>query len=149
MIEDKLYKDYVEAFKKRDKIKKQFLSFLRSGLKNKAIELKKDKLEDSEVFEVLKKEKKKLLESKESLEKAGNPEQLKEVEEEIAIVDSYLPQPLPDDKIKEIIDNVIGQENANSMKDMGKVMKKVLAEVSSKGDPKKISQLVRQKLSGN
>ena len=50
MLEDKIYQDYIAAFKARDKERSQFLSFLRSEMKNAAINLRKDKLSDEEAL---------------------------------------------------------------------------------------------------
>ena len=70
MLEDKIYNDYKEALKARQKQRSEFLSFLRAGLKNQAIELKAEKLEDKEAVAVLKKQKKCLLDAKEQIEKS-------------------------------------------------------------------------------
>jgi len=147
LLEDKIYKDYVEALKNRDKPKVDFLSFIRAQLKNKAIGLKKDKLDDSEVIGVLDKQRKKLKETKESISSSSRTELMDSVDNELAILDKYLPQPLDDDTLIKIIDEVIIELKAASMKDMGKVMKQILAKTSGKADSRKVSEIVKQKLS--
>jgi uncharacterized protein len=147
MLEDRIYADYIKAVKERDKPKREFLSFLRSCLKNKAIDLKKDKLDDSQALEVLDKEKKKLIETKESIKGSEKAEQIKDVEYEINIIDAFLPQPLTQEEVSQIIDKAIKQEKAESVKDMGRVMKKVLAQTLARANSKQVSLIVRERLS--
>jgi len=147
MLEDTIYKDYVAALKSADKLKSQFLSFLRAHFKNAAIGLKKDKLEDNEVLVVLKKTQKSLREEKEGGVSAGKPEIIEKAEKEMAILSNYLPQPLGEDRLREIIEEVIAETGAASMKDMGSVMKSVLAKVGVRADAKHLSRLVKAKLS--
>lgn len=146
-IEDKIYKDYIEAFKAKDKHKLEFLSFIRSELKNQAINLKKEKLEDQEALAVLKKQQRRLLEAKKDISQSQRADLIENLEKEIALIGRYLPPPLSDQEIGQIIDEVISQTNASSLKDMGKVMKEVLAKVGVRADSKKVSSLVKEKLS--
>ena len=69
------------------------------------------------------------------------------LEKELEILNQYLPQPLSDDQVLAIIDEAISSTGASSIKDMGRVMKEVLAKVGVKADSKKVSNLVREKLS--
>ncbi|UCC95258.1 MAG: GatB/YqeY domain-containing protein [Candidatus Omnitrophota bacterium] len=147
MLEDKIYKEYIAALKSRDKHKADFLSFIRAELKNAAINVKKEKLEDNEVLEVLKKQKKRLQETKDSVAETARVDILRNVEKELALLDTYLPKPLEENELIAIIDQVFSETGASSMKDMGKVMKEVLARVGVRADAKKVSELVRTKLS--
>ena len=146
MLEDKIYNDYVQALKSREKDKSVFLSLLRSEFKNQAIELKKDKLSDPEALTVLKKQQKRLLDAKESIIASKRTDLIEGLESELKILSSYLPEPLSDSKVLEIIDEIISSTGACSIKDMGKVMKEVLAKVGVSADSKKVSSLVKEKL---
>jgi len=147
MLEDKIYQDYIQALKAKDRQKIDFLSLIRADIKNQAINLKKDKLEDDEVLAVLKKAQKKLQDAKESIAKSERTDLLKGLERELAILNEYLPKPLEEAQILEIVNAVISELSASSMKDMGKVMKEVLAKVGLQADSKKVSNLVKEKLS--
>ncbi len=147
MLEDDIYKDYVQALKSKDKDKVEFLSFIRAGLKNRGIELKKDKLEDSEALSVLKKEKKGLLDSKEIIEKSGRKGRLEQINSEINIINAYLPEPLSNEEMVKFIDESISETGAVSLKDMGKVMKLSLEKMSNRAEAKEISRIVKEKLS--
>ena len=146
MLEDKIYQDYTQALRAKDKQKRDFLSLIRADIKNQAINLKKDKLEDGEVLAVLKKAQKKLQDAKESITKSGRSDLIEGLEKELAILEQYLPKPLEEAQILEIINRVISETSACSMKDMGKVMKEVLARVGVRADSKKVSSLVKEKL---
>lgn len=147
MLEDKIYQDYVKALKAKDKHRTEFLSFLRAELKNQAIDLKKDKLADEEALAIISKQKKKLLDSKESVLSSNRIDFIEAIEREINILDEYLPKPLGDEELSQIVAKVVSQTGASSMKDMGKVMKEVLAQVGVRVDSKKVSGLVKEKLS--
>ena len=147
MLEEKIYREYLEALKARDKEKLDFLSFIRAELKNAAINVKKDKLDDNNVLVVIKKQKKRLEEAKESTLPSGRTDLLQSIEKELAILDSYLPQPLEESQLVEIINQTISALGAASMKDMGRVMKEVLAQVGVRADTKRVSELVKSKLS--
>lgn len=147
MLEDRIYKDYITALKSKDKTKTQFLSFLRSELKNQSISLKKEKLEDSEAIAILKKQKKRLAESKDVIKQSGREDLIKNIDTEISILDDYLPQPLPKGEVIKIIDEAVSEAEAHSLKDMGKVMKLCLEKLSGRADSKEVSNLVKEKLS--
>lgn len=147
MLEDKIYQDYIRALKAKDRQKIDFLSLVRADIKNQAINLRKDKLEDDEVLAVLKKAQKKLQDAKESIAKSERTDLLENLEKEFAILGEYLPKPLEEAQILEIVNAVISELSASSIKDMGKVMKEVLARVGVRADSKKVSNLVKGKLS--
>jgi len=147
VLEDKIYQDYTQALRAKDRQKIDFLSFIRADIKNQAIDLRKGKLEDGEVLAVLKKAQKKLQDTKESIAKSGRTDLLEGLKKELAILTEYLPKPLEEAKLLEIVNAVISELSASSMKDMGKVMKETLARVGVRADSKKISNLVKEKLS--
>ena len=147
MLEDKIYQDYTQALKAKNRSKIDFLSLVRADIKNQAIDLKKGKLEDGEVLAVLKKAQKKLQDAKEIIAKSGRTDLVEGLEKELAILTEYLPKPLEEAKILEIVSAVINELSASSMKDMGKVMKEVLTRVGVRADSRKVSNLVKEKLS--
>ena len=147
MLVDEIYKDYVNALKSKNRPDSEFLSFIRSELKNQAINLRKEKLEDEEALSVLKKQQKRLLDTKESIASSGRADLAKNIENELDILNQYLPKPLQESEVLTIIEKVISNTGASSMKDMGRVMKEVLSQVGTRADSKVISLLVKNKLS--
>lgn len=146
-LEEKIYQDYVVALKARNKPKVDFLSFIRSELKNQSINLKKEKLQDDEVLGVLKKQQKRLLDAKETIAKSDRADLIEALEAELALLNEYLPKALDEDELIKVIDEVLSQAGASSMKDMGRVMKDVIAQVGVRADSKMVSSIVKQKLS--
>lgn len=147
MLEKRIYNDYVSALKNKDKDRAQFLNFLRAGIKYLAIDLKKAALTDEEIFTVLKKNQKQLTETKEGGILANKQDVIAKAENELLIISQYLPQPISEAELIKIIDQVIAETGARSQKDMGKVMKEVLAKLGNSADAKQTSALVKAKLS--
>ncbi len=147
MLEEKIYSDYVKALKNKDKEVSTFLSFIRSSLKNIAIDLKKEKLSDEEVLPALKKEQKRLNDTLESIVSSGRQDLIEAAKSELNILNQYLPEQLSIEKLTIIIDETIKETQAASIKDMGKVMKGVTAKTGVRADAKKVSTLVKSKLS--
>ena len=146
MLEDKIYKDYVEALKARNKQKSDFLSFIRAELKNNAIELKKDKLDDNEVLSALKKQKKRLEESYAMMQKSQRADILDGLKAESAILDEYLPRQLDESELTTLVEQTIKELGASSIKDMGRVIKEILAKAGASADSRKVSEIVKAKL---
>lgn len=146
MLEEKIMEDYKKAMKDRDALKVSTLSFLRAQLKTLAIDKRHDVLDDADVISVLKKLAKQRRDSIGQF-KAGNRQDLVEKEtKELEILMSYLPQQVPEEKIKETIEEVIKATGASGVQDMGKVMKELLSKFAGRSDNKLVGELVRQRL---
>ena len=146
-LEEKISQDYVHAMKDRDSIRSSTLSFLRAQLKNVRIDGRKEKLEDADVILAIKKQIKQRQDSIEQF-KQGNRQDLVEKEtKELEILKSYLPKELGESQIQAIIKEAIQETQATSFKDMGKVMKAVMAKVAGNADNKLVSELVKKSLS--
>ena len=146
MLEEKILEDYKQALKAKDAEKVSTISFLRSQMKNLAIDKRQNALTDEDVISVLRKLVKQRRDSIEQF-KAGNRQDLVEKEaKELEILLAYLPQQVPDEKMKEIIEEVVRATGATSIQDMGKVMKELMAKFAGRSDNKLVSELVRQRL---
>jgi len=147
MLEEKILNDYKGAMKARETLKSSVLSFLRADLMNTAVAKKKNALDDSEVVTVIKKQIKQRQDSIEQFTKGDRLEMADKEKKELEILKTYLPPELSADEIKKVIDDVVAATGALGMKDMGKVMKEVNAQVAGKADGKLVSDLVRARLS--
>ena len=147
MLEQKIYQDYVIAMKQKDKKLSTFLSFIRSSLKNTAIDLKKNGLSDEEVLSVLKKEQKRLGDTLESIGKSDRGDLLEAANFELAVLNRYLPQKLSQEELDILIAEALKETQAASMKDMGKVMQYIIGKAGLRADAKTLSALVKEKLS--
>lgn len=147
MLEEKIFNDYKEAMKSKDKIRSSILSFLRANLINQAIKIKKKSLEDNEVISVIKKLVKQHQDSIEQFKQGEREDLVAKETQELEILKFYLPPELTPDEISEIIEEVVIEIQAKGPKDMGRVMKEVMAKVASQADGKLVSDLVKQRLS--
>lgn len=145
-LEDKIFEDFKKAMKEGDKAKSSILSFLRAGMKNLAIEKRKEKLEDSEAVNILRKEIKRHEDSIEQFKKGAREDLAEKEEKELEILKTYLPATLSDAELSAIIDAVLKEKLGSTIKDMGAIMKLVMEKTFGKADGSKVSSLVRQAL---
>lgn len=146
MLEEKIAADYKESMKARDQLRTQAVSFLRSEMKYYAIDKKKEKLEDGDVIVVIKKLIKQRQDSIDQFEKGQRMDLVAKEKRELEILKAYLPPELSEEEISKIVDEVVASSGAATMKDMGRVMKEVMARTQGKADSKLTSDLVRKKL---
>ncbi len=145
-LEEKLVEEMKQAMKSNDKLRLSTIRMIRSGVKNKEIELRK-KLEDEEIERVIQVMVRKGEESVEQFQTGGRTDLVEKEKKEIEILKSFLPQPLSQEEILKIIDQSIQETQASSPKDIGKVMKSVMPKIAGKADGKLINQLVKERLS--
>lgn len=148
MLEDQLQKDYIQAMKDRDTVKSSTVNFLRAQLKNVRIEKRSETLEDKDVVTVIKKQIKQRQDSIEQYEKGGRKDLADKETAEMAILKSYLPEELSAQALRQFVEEAIRETNAQSMKDMGNVIKAVAARAQGRADNRAISELVKTALAG-
>ncbi|MGB9839233.1 GatB/YqeY domain-containing protein [Thermovenabulum sp.] len=144
-IKDVLTEDMKRALKEGEKEKLSVIRMARAAILNE----EKDRLhelDDSEVIEVLSREVKKLRENKEEYERLNRPDVAAQLEREIDILLSYLPQQLTEEEIEEIARQVIYEIGANSIKDMGRVMTAIMPKVKGRADGRVVNQIVKKLL---
>ncbi|MFH0935652.1 MAG: GatB/YqeY domain-containing protein [Candidatus Omnitrophota bacterium] len=147
MLEEKILNDYKQAMKDKDTLKSSVLSFLRAEMINVAMAKKKKSLEDNDVIAVIRKQSKQRQDSIEQFTKGGRAELADKETKELEILKNYLPKEIPAEQIQKIIEEAVVSTGAGGIKDMGKVMKEVLAKVGAQADSKTVSELVRLRLS--
>jgi uncharacterized protein len=147
MLTEKIFNDYKEAMKARDTLKSSVLSFLRADMLNQATAKKKDKLDDSEVVAVIKKQVKQRQDSITQFTAGGRLEAAEKETKELAILKSYLPQEMSEAQIKVLIEEAVASIGASGLKDMGRLMKELTVKIAGQADGKLVSDLVRQRLS--
>ena len=143
----KINEDLKVAMKEKDAFKLSVLRMLKSALQMEQI-AKKHELSDAEVSAVIKKQVKVRKDSIIEYQKYGKDESVKNLEEEIAILDAYLPEEMTQEEVAKVIDVVFTSVKPTSMKDMGMVMKSVNEALADKNaDMSLVSKLVKEKLS--
>jgi uncharacterized protein len=103
-------------------------------------------LSDEEELQVLQRERKKRLEAAEAFRGAGREEQAAKEEGELDVLEEFMPEPLSEDELEQIVDDAIAENKATSMGDMGRVMADVMPQIAGRADGAAVSQLVREKL---
>ena len=143
---EKIKNDMVKAMKEQDKFRLGVIRMIKSSIDMMRID-KKIEITDEVVIDVLAKELKTREESKLEFSKAGRTDLVESIDKEISIVKEYLPEPLTDEEITEIIDNAMNEVGASTIKDMGKVMKIITPQVKGRCDMKEVSNKIKAKLS--
>jgi hypothetical protein len=145
-LHDRLTEDLKLAMKARDQLRMDVIRMIKAAVMNKELEIKKD-LDDAEMSRVMTTMIKQRREAVEQFEKGNRAELAEKERQEIAILESYLPQALSPDQLAAVVDSVIRETGAQSLKEMGVVMKAVMVRVAGQPvDGKQISELVRTKL---
>jgi len=144
-LRDKLTEDMKNAMKSRDDLRLSAIRLIRSAVKNKDIELKRD-LNDQEIVEVVASLVKQRKESIRLFTEAGRLDLAGKEEKELAVLLEFLPQQLSRDEIAALVEQVVAECGAQGGKDMGRVMKALMPHLAGRADGKIVSELVREKL---
>mgnify|MGYP005791341097 FL=1 len=137
--------DLKNAMKSGDKFKLSVLRMLKSALQLESIS-KKHELSDDEVMSVIKKQVKTRKDSIEEFKKYNKTEEVTKLEQEIEILNAYLPEEMSEEEIVKVIDEVFNELNPTSMKDMGGVMKELNTKITN-ADMSLVSKMVKERLS--
>ncbi|MGB0036663.1 MAG: GatB/YqeY domain-containing protein [Candidatus Acidiferrales bacterium] len=145
---DRIQNDLTAAMKTKDELRLSVLRMVKSALKNKEIE-KLRQLDDMESLQVLQTLVKQRRESIDQFTKGGRKDLAEKEAKEIAIIERYLPAAPSDEEIHRAIEEAIGEAGADSLKQMGAVIKAAKARLEGKTvDGKVLSDRVRDRLSG-
>jgi uncharacterized protein len=140
-IEDELK----DAMKARDAERRDALRLILNALKSSQKELQRP-LSEEEELQVLQRERKRRVEAAEAFRSGGREEQAAAEERELEVLEEFMPEPLSEDEIDEIVDDVIAEVGATSMADLGRVMADVMPQIAGRADSSQGSQIVREKL---
>ncbi len=145
-LRDRLTEDLKLAMKARDQLRMDVIRMIKAAVLNKEVELKKD-LDDAEMSRVMTAMIKQRKESMEQYEKGNRSELAAKERQEISIIEAYLPQAVSSEELAAVVDAVIRETGAASLKEMGPVMKAVMARLAGQPvDGRQVSDLVRSKL---
>ncbi|HEX3455290.1 MAG TPA: GatB/YqeY domain-containing protein [Gaiellaceae bacterium] len=134
-----------DAMKERDGTRRDALRLILSSLRSAEKELQRP-LSDDEELQVLQRERKRRIEAIEAYEAAGRDEQAEKEEDELEVLEEFMPEPLSEDELETIVDDAIAENGATSLRDLGRVMADVMPQVAGRADGSAVSQLVREKL---
>ncbi|WP_447599013.1 GatB/YqeY domain-containing protein [Nitrospira sp. Nam80] len=145
-LRDRLTEDLKLAMKSRDQLRMDVIRMIKAAVLNKEVEMKKD-LDDAEMSRVMTTLIKQRKEAAEQFEKGHRNDLAAKERLEINIIEAYLPPAVSDEDISRAVDIAVREAGAPSLKDMGAVMKAVMARFAGQTvDGKRVSDLVRAKL---
>jgi len=144
-LKEQLTQELKAAMRSKDKNALTLIRSIKSEVKYKEVELKKE-LDDKEIVSIIMKMVKSRKDSIEQYQKAGREELAAEEQQEVDGLLKYLPKALTDDELKAIVLSKKEEFGFSSMKDMGKLMKESLAEIAGRADGKRVSAMVKKVL---
>jgi uncharacterized protein len=145
-ITDRVQQDMTAAAKAREQQRLATLRLVLDALKKASKEKREDLDEETEIA-VLKRERKRRAEAAEAYRAGGRDEQAAAEEAEAALIDTYLPAQMSDEELESLVTGAVEETGATSPKETGKVMAAVMPKVGGRADGKRVSELVREKLS--
>ena len=143
-LRQRLEDNLLTAIKAKDQLTRDVLRGVKSALKNREIALKTDSLDNSEVEKIISIEVKKRKESIEAFQKANKPKLTEIEQQELKLLEKYLPEPMSDQDVEKIITGVI--EKLGDSANIGSVMRELSAKLQGQADMGSVSKLVAQKL---
>jgi uncharacterized protein YqeY len=140
--------DLTQAMKSSDKVRLATLRLLTAAIKNRQI-AKGGVLDDAEALEVVRLATKQRREAIALARQYGREDIAQQEEQELAILEAYLPVQLSTDDLIQRIDAVMQELGATSEKDLGRVMRVLMPEVQGRADGTTVNRLVRERLAGS
>ncbi len=144
-IKEQLSVAMKEAMKARDSLPLGAIRMVRSAIKNREIDERRE-LEDQEVIAVLSTLAKQRRDSIEAYRENGRIDLAEKEEAELAVIQEFLPRQLSEEEVAGIIESAVHETGADSMKDMGRVMKIVVPETTGRADGRLVSEMVKSRL---
>jgi len=141
-LNERLEADYKLAMKAQERVRIDTLRLIKASLQLVAIDKRKDVLDDHDVIQVLHQQAKQRRETLEAAKKAGRQDMLTQTTQEIAILNTYLPEQISQEALKQLIEEAIKTVGLNQ----GQIMKHVMAQSAGGADGKTVSQLVGERL---
>lgn len=143
MLKEKLMDDLKDAMKNKNEIKKNTVQMVRAAI----LQIEKDQgiqLEDNRILEIIVKEVKSKKDALKDFEKAGRQDLINQTNEEIEVLQKYLPKQLSKEEIKVELEKIITEIGATTMKDMGAIMKEAKAKMGATADGKTINEVAKE-----
>lgn len=143
MLKEKLMEELKEAMKNKDTIKKNTVQMVRAAI----LQIEKDKgieVGDDKILEIIAKEVKTKKDALVDFEKAQRQDLIDQTNQEIAVLQEYLPKQLSREEVKVEVEKIISEIGATSMKDMGSIMKEAKAKLGASAEGKTINEVAKE-----
>ncbi len=142
-LKERLLDDLKVAMRAKDTLRRDTLRFVLSAVHNEEVARMRAELTDADVQDVLQKQAKMRRDSIDAFKKGDRPELVAKEDAELALIQAYLPQQLTEAEVRAVVARVIGETGAAGLRDMSKVMPKVVAETKDRADGKTVAALVQ------
>lgn len=145
MLKEKLLEDLKVSMRDKNVVRKNTVQMIRAAI----LQIEKDTgnvVDDAKIIDIIAKEMKKKKDAMADFEKARRQDLIDQTNEEMKVLEEYLPKQLSKEEIKEIVSKVIAKTGATSIKDMGIVMKESKAKIGAGADGKTINEVVKELL---
>ena len=145
MLKEKLLEDLKVSMRDKNVVRKNTVQMVRAAI----LQIEKDtgnEVDDEKIIDIIAKEMKKKKDAMADFEKAERQDLIDQTNEEMKVLEEYLPKQLSKEEIKEIVSKVISDVGATSMKDMGNVMREAKATIGAGADGKTINEVVKELL---
>ena len=143
MLKEKLMEDLKSAMKNKEEVRKNTIQMVRAGI----LQIEKDKgiqVEDDKILEIIAKEVKSKKDALKDFERANRQDLIDQTNEEIEVLQQYLPKQLSREEIKVEVEQIISKVGATTMKDMGAIMKEAKAKMGASADGKTINEVAKE-----
>ena len=143
MLKEKLMEDLKESMKNKDVIRKNTIQMVRAAI----LQIEKDKgieVEDDRILEIISKEVKTKKDVLKDFEKAERQDLIDQTNQEISVLQEYLPKQLSREEVKTEVEKIIAEIGATSMKDMGAIMKEAKAKMGASAEGKTINEVAKE-----
>ncbi len=144
-IAEQIDKDYIQAYKAKDQVKLGTLRLLKTAAKNRQVELMRP-LEDDDYMDVLLREVKQRQDSIEQYTSAGRADLAEKEAAEVVVLQAYLPTPLSEEELAEVVEKTVAPLLDGGMKNMGKAISAIMTEYKGRVDGKAVSAAVKARL---
>ena len=145
MLKEKLLEDLKVSMRDKNVVRKNTVQMIRAAI----LQIEKDtgnEVDDAKIIDIIAKEMKKKKDAMADFEKAARQDLIDQTNEEMKVLEEYLPKQLSKEEIKEIVSKIISDIGATSMKDMGIIMKEAKAVIGAGADGKTINDVVKELL---
>ncbi|WP_353662516.1 GatB/YqeY domain-containing protein [Hydrogenimonas sp. SS33] len=145
-LKERLQADLKTAMKEKDTFKRDVIRFVMSAIKQIEVDERKE-LTDADIEAILVKQIKQRNDAIEQFRSGGREDLVEQNEKELAILKSYLPEPMSEEEVREILKQIVEETGASGMKDMGKVMGAAKEKIGSRAEGRLINQIAKELLS--
>ena len=144
-LKDILAEDLKESMKSKNKVKKNVVTMVRAAIKQREVD-ERIELGDADIIDIIAKQVKQKRDSIEEFQKGNRQDLIDLTNEEIKILLDYLPPQLSEDELEKIVKDALNETQAQTKKDLGKLMAVIMPKVKGKADGKQVNQIVAKYL---